>query len=122
MANRTVQVSLLIRNDTAANWSSINPILSLGELAVEIDTNLMKVGDGIHAWNALPYCNSQSSLIPATTSTLGGVIVGDDLSVTAEGRLSVIKTSSIEQDNTHPITAAAVYTEVGNINALLATI
>ena len=27
-----------------------------------------------------------------------------------------------EADNTRPITAAAVYTEIGNINALLATI
>lgn len=30
--------------------------------------------------------------------------------------------NSPEQDNTRPITAAAVYTEIGNINALLATI
>ena len=30
--------------------------------------------------------------------------------------------TSVEEDNTRPITAAAVYTEVGNINALLATI
>ena len=30
--------------------------------------------------------------------------------------------NSAEQDNTRPITAAAVYTEIGNINALLATI
>ena len=30
--------------------------------------------------------------------------------------------NAVEQDNTRPITAAAVYTEVGNINALLATI
>lgn len=30
--------------------------------------------------------------------------------------------SSAEEDNTRPITAAAVYTTVGNINALLATI
>lgn len=30
--------------------------------------------------------------------------------------------SSAEKDNTRPITAAAVYTEIGNINALLATI
>lgn len=30
--------------------------------------------------------------------------------------------TAIEQDNTRPITSAAVYTEVGNINALLATI
>jgi len=30
--------------------------------------------------------------------------------------------NSAEADNTRPITAAAVYTEIGNINALLATI
>lgn len=30
--------------------------------------------------------------------------------------------SAAEQDNTRPITSAAVYTEIGNINALLATI
>lgn len=30
--------------------------------------------------------------------------------------------SSVDEDNTRPITAAAVYTTVGNINALLATI
>ena len=30
--------------------------------------------------------------------------------------------NKVEQDNTKPITAAAVYTEIGNINALLASI
>lgn len=59
---------------------------------------------------------------PATTSSLGSVIVGSDLQITPEGVLSVQKADAVEQDNTHPITAAAVYTEVGNINALLQTI
>lgn len=34
----------------------------------------------------------------------------------------VTPASSVEQDNTRPITASAVYTEIGNINALLAII
>lgn len=34
----------------------------------------------------------------------------------------VAPANSVEQDNTLPITSAAVFTEVGNINALLATI
>ncbi len=34
----------------------------------------------------------------------------------------VTPASDTEQDNTRPITSAAVYTEIGNINALLATI
>lgn len=59
---------------------------------------------------------------PATTSSLGGIIVGEDLEITQSGVLSVIKATQVEQDNMHPITAAAVFTEVGNINALLQTI
>ena len=34
----------------------------------------------------------------------------------------VAPANAVEQDNTLPITSAAVYTEVGNIDALLATI
>ena len=59
---------------------------------------------------------------PATTTTLGGIIVGDDLQITQSGVLSVTKANAVEQDNTHPITSAAVYTEIGNIDALLQTI
>ena len=62
------------------------------------------------------------ALRPATTERLGGIIVGEDLAVTSTGLLSVVKANAVEQDNTHPITAAAVFTEVGNINALLQTI
>jgi hypothetical protein len=63
-----------------------------------------------------------TALRPATRVTLGGVIVGEDLAVTQSGVLSVVKANAVEQDNTHPITAAAVYTEIGNIDALLQTI
>lgn len=38
------------------------------------------------------------------------------------GTLSVNTADVVEEDNTLPVTSAAVYTEVGNINALLATI
>ena len=64
----------------------------------------------------------EGRLEPATTETLGGIIVGEDLQITQEGVLSVIKATEVQADNTRPITSAAVYTEVGNINALLATI
>ena len=63
-----------------------------------------------------------ATLRPATRTTLGGVIVGEDLQITQGGVLSVIKADKAEQDNTRPITSAAVYTEIGNIDALLQTI
>lgn len=70
----------------------------------------------------LSVAHNYTFIPPATTSTIGGVIVGEDLLVTEEGVLSIDKATDISGDNTRPITAAAVYTEVGNINALLHTI
>lgn len=58
----------------------------------------------------------------ATKDSVGVVMVGDNLDITPEGKLSVLTASDAEYDNTLPITSAAVYTEIGNINALLETI
>lgn len=55
--------------------------------------------------------------------TGGGYNIGDGLKLDAEtNTLSVDTAELVEKDNTKPVTSAAVYTEVGNINALLATI
>ena len=53
----------------------------------------------------------------------GGYTIGDGLKLDeATNTLSVDTAAAVEKDNTKPVTSAAVYTEVGNINALLATI
>ena len=59
---------------------------------------------------------------PATTERLGVVQIGENLKITAEGVLSVDTATEVEQDNTKPITSAAVHTEIGNIEVLLAAL
>lgn len=44
-----------IRGDTKANWESFNPVLAERELAIESDTNKIKVGNGTSNWNDLSY-------------------------------------------------------------------
>lgn len=61
MANNSVLASILIRSGIASNWSSRNPILQQGEYGFESDTGLLKIGDGIHDWNHLPYLNKLHS-------------------------------------------------------------
>lgn len=52
-----------------------------------------------------------------------GVQFETDETLTLEdGMLRVNTADAVQKDNTLPVTSAAVYTEVGNINALLATI
>ena len=61
--------------------------------------------------------------VPTTGGSGGGYTIGAGLKLDAEtNTLSVDTVNSVEADNTKPITSAAVYTEVGNINALLNTI
>lgn len=44
-----------IRRGNASAWTAANPILAQGEIAVELDTKKIKVGDGSTAWNSLGY-------------------------------------------------------------------
>ncbi|MDP3387713.1 MAG: hypothetical protein Q8S24_10790 [Eubacteriales bacterium] len=73
MANKTLNARLVTRNNTAANFASTNPILLAGEMGMERDTKKFKFGDGITAWNALPYASANPAVIkttnPATTDS-----------------------------------------------------
>jgi len=43
------------RRDTAADWTSFNPVLAEGEIGLELDTDQFKIGDGTSTWSVLPY-------------------------------------------------------------------
>lgn len=47
-------VKLQFRRDTATNWSTTNPVLANGEPGVDVTNHKMKIGDGVHTWDALP--------------------------------------------------------------------
>lgn len=53
-----MRVTIKTRRDTEANWTSINPTLSLGEMGIETDTKKIKFGDGNTLWNDLQYINA----------------------------------------------------------------
>jgi len=48
-------VQIQFRNDTAANWTSADPILAQGELGLESDTGFFKIGNGSDTWEELAY-------------------------------------------------------------------
>ena len=67
----------------------------------------------------------QSDLPLPNVGEGGGLAIyslDDTLSISPQGKLSVNTAKSIEQDNTLPITSAAVFQTVGNIEVLLSTI
>ena len=57
-----------------------------------------------------------------STVPAGSLSIGDGLKWAADGKLTVDTADKVEQDNTKPVTSAAVHTEIGNIEALLAAL
>ena len=55
MADKTLNIRIQLRNDTAENWTTKNPLLLKGEMGVEIDTRKIKIGNGTDRWTALEY-------------------------------------------------------------------
>lgn len=48
-------IQIQLRRGTAALWTSTNPTLAQGEIGLEYDTGLFKIGDGATAWTSLGY-------------------------------------------------------------------
>lgn len=66
--------TIQFRRDTAANWTSSNPTLLIGELGIETDTYKIKMGDGSSAWTALGYLTINAgpySIIPVQGTARG---------------------------------------------------
>ena len=63
MADKTLNIRIQLRNDTAENWTSANPILRKGEMGVEIDTGKTKIGNGTAYWKDLKYAGVDEDTI-----------------------------------------------------------
>ncbi len=77
-----MSITIQVRRDTAANWTSSNPTLSAGEPGFETDTGKIKFGDGSTAWTGLAYTGvtlvssvfARTGAVVAVTGDYGGVV------------------------------------------------
>ena len=55
----TLNTKIVLRNDTKANWDAVATTVKLlaGEIGIEKDTGLFKIGNGTDLWKDLPYAN-----------------------------------------------------------------
>lgn len=73
---------LQLRGDTAANWTSANPVLAAREMALETDTSKFKIGNGSTAWNSLGYGGIVGPTGPAPNAFL--TVTGNSGTATAD--------------------------------------
>src|SRR5262245_15597624 len=75
MATTLARIQLLSK--ASSEWSSVNPVLLLGEAGIAdagSSTPIIKIGDGVRAWSALPQLNVSAppanDYVAGTTTTL----------------------------------------------------
>lgn len=118
MATNTLNTRIIICSKTTAQWADITTVPLKGEMCIEwvseTDSNgtvntlpKIKIGDGTNTYPHLPYATfteqeiksfiSQAAfdLQPATSSVLGGVKIGTNVGVAADGTISIPTASAI---------------------------
>lgn len=55
---QVIKTTFQLKRGTAAKWTELNLVLAPGEPGFEYDTKKLKIGDGVTAWNDLPYIGS----------------------------------------------------------------
>jgi len=106
-------VQIQLRNDTAANWTSANPVLAQGEMGIENDTDKYKIGDGSTAWNSLSYSSLPSDAVTLTgvetltNKTLTAPVVNNAVLQGAEESWNVAATAATGTVNFDTLTSTA---------------
>ena len=90
-------VQIQFRRGTASEWTTADPTLAAGELAIETDTDFYKIGDGSTAWTSLGYSSLPSGTAPLASPTFTGTVTMADLVV--NGTTSTINSATLTVDD-----------------------
>lgn len=121
MSDKTLKTKIFLRNDTEEQWKVNNPVLGKGEIAISIDSDKFKIGDGMSAWTALDYANvtaTEFANLSTQIATLKGKV--DDITSTG-GEPNTIETVKINGSAVAPVDKAVDITIAsGTANGSLA--
>jgi hypothetical protein len=68
----SVQTLIQVRRGSTSEWINANTVLSAGEWGLDTTTKKYKIGDGLTAWNSLPY----ASILPNSDNLVGNSGIG----------------------------------------------
>lgn len=91
----TISTTFQFKKGTADRWQEVNPVLAAGEPGFVTDENRLKIGDGITAWNDLPYMG-ESSVVNADTHYDFPSIGRDNVIYKAESEKKIYQWNSSE--------------------------
>ena len=118
--SKSVGTKILLRNDTAANWTANNPVLAKGQIGIQINTKKFKFGDGTTAWNSLDY--GAGADIATASASADGLMSANDFSKLAgimagaqPNEIEVIKKNGVTQTITNKTVNITVPTATSDL-------
>jgi len=108
-------MTIQLRKDTAANWTSANPTLANGQPGWESDTNKLKIGNGSTVWASLAYFGNAGTVTSVAFSggTTGLTVTGSP--ITTSGTITLAGTLAVANGGT------GVTSSTGTGNVVLST-
>lgn len=103
-------VRIQLRRGTTAQWANVDPILSPGEQGLDIEQNIIKVGNGISRWSDLPGFIDQDAVIELLSTLGGGSFdprIGDISNLTTEAKDTIV--NAINEVNTPSVPFTLLY-------------
>ena len=67
MATTMIKSVFQFRRATSIEWESVNPVLRVGEPGYDTDSKKHKIGDGVTAWNSLPFQEGEEYVVNRAT-------------------------------------------------------
>ena len=93
-----------IRRDTLANWTSVNPVLAIGEISYDTTSEAIRIGDGTTVWLSLPSIGASSVTAPINATYITQVADG---TLTNEFALGSLATGLVKNTTTTGVLSIA---------------
>lgn len=111
-----------LRRDTAANWTTANPILAAGEIGVEYTSDPLvaekfKIGDGVTVWANLPYFSATAGAHSHVESDTTNLV--SDLA--AKATTAALTAHDIDTTAVHGIADTSVLATASSVASAIST-
>lgn len=111
---KEITALIQVKRDTAANWTSKNPVLASGEFGYDTTNKILKIGDGSSSWTNLSQVNPKTITVVQTTGTSTTSVMSQSAVTTAlNNKQDIFKISGNTKDvNITPYTSQLKTTNV----------
>lgn len=111
-------------HDTKANFEAYNPTLFFGEVGLEQQDDgsfLLKIGDGVNPWTALPYMNAGVSNARINESFHLIIVLKDGTEIDA-GSVAIPVDEALSDTSTNPVQNKVVKSALATVEGKIPTV